>query len=56
MKRVSLLAAALFAAVGVAVVLAANGGAQTPGEQTLTFLGDTHHATQAFVDSVHLLP
>jgi hypothetical protein len=50
MKRLSWLAAALTAAVAVAVVLAAAGGIQTPGGRTLTFLDDTDHATQAFVD------
>jgi hypothetical protein len=50
MKRLSLLAAALLAAVAASVVLAAAGGAQTPDRPTLTFLDDTNHATQDFLD------
>lgn len=56
MKRLSLLAGALAAAVAVAVVLAAAGGAQTPGGRTLIFLDDTNHATQAFVDTAPKSP
>src|SRR4051794_26839625 len=56
MKRLALLAAALLAAVAASVVLAAPGGAQTPGGHTLTFLDDTNHATQGFVDSAPRSP
>jgi hypothetical protein len=56
MRRLSLLAAALLAALAATVVLAAAGGAQTPGGHTLTFLDDTSHATQRFVDSAPKSP
>jgi hypothetical protein len=56
MKRLSLLAAAVAAAIAVSVVLAATGGAQTPGGRTLTFLDDTNHGTQAFVDNAPKSP
>src|SRR3954453_16123691 len=56
MRRLSLLAAALLAVLAVTVVLAAAGGAQTPGGQTLTFVDDTSHATQGFVDSAPTSP
>jgi hypothetical protein len=56
MKRLSMLAAAFLAALAVTVVLAASGGAQTPGAHTLTFLDDTSHATQNFVDSAPKSP
>lgn len=49
MNRLTWLAAVL-AAVAVTIVLAASGGAQTPGGRTLTFLDDTNHGTQNFVD------
>jgi hypothetical protein len=51
MKRLSFLTAALAAAIAACVVLAPAGGAQTPGGRTLTFLDDTNHGTQAFVDN-----
>src|SRR4051812_23862224 len=56
MTRLSLLAAALMSALAATVVLAASGGAQTPGGHTLTFLDDTSHATQGFVDSAPKSP
>jgi hypothetical protein len=56
MKRLSLLTAAVVAALAMTVVLAAAGGAQTPGGRTLTFLDDTDHATQAFVDNAPKSP
>jgi hypothetical protein len=56
MKRLSLLAAAVATAIAVCVVLAAAGGAQTPGGRTLTFLDDTNHGTQAFVDNAPKSP
>lgn len=49
MKRLSLLAAAAFAAIAVAVVLTARGSAQEPGEQTIRLVerpGSAH-----FVDN-----
>jgi hypothetical protein len=51
MKRLSFLTAAVAAAIAACVVLAPAGGAQTPGGRTLTFLDDTNHGTQAFVDN-----
>jgi hypothetical protein len=56
MKRLSLLAAALLAALAASVVLAAGGGAQTPDGHTFTFLDDTNHATQAFLDTAPKSP
>lgn len=56
MKRLSVPAAVLPAAAAVAVVIAANGGAQTPGARTLTFLDDTNHTSQGFVDSAPTSP
>jgi hypothetical protein len=56
MKRLSLLAAAVAAAIAAGVVLAPAGGAQTPGGRTLTFLDDTNHGTQAFVDNAPKSP
>ena len=56
MKRLSLPAAALAAAIAASVVLAPAGGAQTPGGRTLTFLDDTNHGTQAFVDNAPKSP
>jgi hypothetical protein len=56
MRRLSVLAAAVAAAVAATVVLAANGGAQPPGARTLTFLDDTNHATQGFVDNAPKSP
>ena len=55
-RRLSMLAAAALAAVALTVVLAATGGAQTPGGPTLTFLDDTSHGTQVFVDSAPKSP
>jgi hypothetical protein len=56
MKRFSLLAVAVAAAIAVSVVLARAGDAQTPGGRMLTFLDDTNHGTQAFVDSAPKSP
>jgi len=50
MNRLSKATAAVLAAVAVIVVAAGTGSAQTPGGRTFTFLDDTDHATQAFVD------
>jgi allene oxide cyclase-like protein len=55
MNRLSLLTAAL-AAVAATVVLAAPGGAQSSGARTLTFLDDTAHARQAFIDNAPKSP
>jgi hypothetical protein len=56
MKRLSLLTAAVAAAIAASVVLVATGGAQTPGGRTLTFLDNTSHGTQAFVDTAPKSP
>ena len=56
MKRLVLLAAAVAAAIAAGVAVAPTGGAQTPGPRTLTFLDDTNHGTQAFVDSAPKSP
>jgi hypothetical protein len=56
MKRLALLAAAVAAAIAACVVLAAAGGARAPSGRTLTFLDDTNHGTQAFVDSAPKSP
>jgi hypothetical protein len=56
MKRLSLLAAGVAAAVAMTAVLAAPGGAQTSGGRTLTFLDDTAHARQAFIDNAPKSP
>jgi hypothetical protein len=56
MNRRWLLTAAVVAAVAVIGVAARTGTAQTPGGRTLTFLDDTNHATQAFVDSAPKSP
>ena len=56
MKRLSLLASALVAVLAATVVLAAPGGAQTPDGHTLTFLDDTNHATQGFIDNAPKSP
>src|SRR4051794_6097925 len=50
MKRLSLLAAALLAAVAAHPRLAPARGAQTPGPPTPPLLDDTSHATQDFLD------
>jgi len=56
MKRRSLLATAVAAAIGASILVAATGGAETPGGRTLTVLDDTNHGTQAFVDSAPKSP
>lgn len=56
MNRLPILAAALVSAVAVTVVLVAAGSAHTSGARTLTVLDDTHHATQAFIDSAPRSP
>ena len=56
MRRPSLLAGAVAAAVALAVGLAAAGGARTPGGRTQIFLDDTDHATQAVVDAAPKSP
>ena len=56
MKRLSLVMAAVAAAITAGVVLAPAGGAQMPGGRTLTFLDDTNHGTQTFVDSAPKSP
>jgi hypothetical protein len=55
-KRFSSLTAAVAAAIAASVVLAPAGGAQTSSGRTLTFLDDTSHGTQAFVDSAPKSP
>jgi hypothetical protein len=49
MKRLSLISAALFAAITIAVVLAGSGSAQEPGEQTIRLV--ERASSDSFVDN-----